>query len=329
MSASGRRWLIYALGGGWGHLTRAASLARAAQSRHRVRVLTNSPYVTQVAKAMPELDLIALDPSLTAATARSYAVRQIEAADPGCLIVDTFPRGLGGELANLLGSIKATKVLIHRDLNPHYVEEAELHEFVRSTYDLVLIPGEDEAGAFADLHKAVVTEPWLIRDPPQNHQRAGQPRIVVCASGNSDELHWYGAVVACLRELDTRVEVRCVAPTCPPGCPPECWVQHWPAADLYSSADVVIGSAGYNTIHECMAHQVPLIAHPWPRKYDRQWLRASRAAKRGSVTIVEDPGEAAEAAMRQLTQVTSPRCAVDFQNGAISAVLWIEQAAAV
>jgi len=45
---------------------------------------------------------------------------------------------------------------------------------------------------------------------------------------------------------------------------------------------------------------VPLIARPWPRKYDRQWLRARRAASRGAVTIVKEPAEAAGAAIRQL-----------------------------
>nr|AAK64436.1 unknown [Myxococcus xanthus DZF1] len=38
------RWLVYALGGGMGHLTRASALARAASRRgHAVVLLTNSP----------------------------------------------------------------------------------------------------------------------------------------------------------------------------------------------------------------------------------------------------------------------------------------------
>jgi predicted glycosyltransferase len=316
-------WLIYALGGGWGHLTRAASLARVARERHRIRIITNSPYATRVARAMPELNLIVLDPSLETAKARVRAVQEIEASECGCLIVDTFPRGLGGELAKLLGSLKAKKVLIQRDLNPRYVVEAALRDFVQSTYDLVLIPGEGETGVLSNLPAAVITKPWLIRDPQPHREHNGKGRILVCASGEIAELPWYGAVVSSLLSHSPAVDVRCVAPTCPSGCPHENWVEHWPAADLYPEADVVIGCAGYNTIHECAAYQIPLIARPWPRKYDRQWLRARRAAKRGTVTIVEKPQDAADAAIRQLEQLPPRTLPIDFQNGVAEATYLI------
>ena len=44
------RWLIYALGGGLGHLSRAIALARvAARAAGRtIRVLTNSPFAASV-----------------------------------------------------------------------------------------------------------------------------------------------------------------------------------------------------------------------------------------------------------------------------------------
>jgi predicted glycosyltransferase len=323
MAARGGHWLIYALGGGWGHLTRAVSLARVALTQHRVRILTNSPYADRVRKALPELELIALDPSLDVATARRETIRHIEAAPPECLIVDTFPRGLGGELAGLLQSLAATKVLVHRDLNPRYVTQAGLREFVRSTYDLVLIPGQGEGSAFTDLPAAVITKPWLIVDPPAASTLGQQPRVVVCASGHACELAWYGSVVAELRALDPRVNVRCVAPTCPPGCPEECWMEHWPAADLYAAAHAVIGGAGYNTIYECAACQVPLIARPWPRKYDRQWLRARRAATNGRVTIVKTPKEAAQAALDQIRRPQPRRFVVEIQNGARDAAALI------
>ncbi len=325
MAARNGLWLIYALGGGWGHLTRAASLARVAQPHHRIRILTNSPYASQVAKAVPELDLIAFDPSLEAAKARNCAIQEIETADCSCLIVDTFPRGLGGELAGLVPSMTVSKVLIHRDLSPRYVAEAGLRDFVRFTYDLVLIPGEGEASIFVDLPATAITKPWLIRDPQPKRRQGRKRRILVCASGQTSEMPWYGAVVACLRAHYPRVDVHCVAPTCPPGCPQELWIEHWPATDLYPTADIVVGGAGYNTIHECEAYQVPLIAHPWPRKYDRQWLRARRAAKRGAVTIVENPREAAEAAIRQLEQMPLRRLPIDFRNGTADAFGLIER----
>jgi UDP:flavonoid glycosyltransferase YjiC (YdhE family) len=327
--ASSGLWLIYALGGGWGHLTRAVSLARVACSRHRVRILTNSPYAPKVANALPRLEIVAMDPSLTLAKAREQLIQHIQATDVCCLIVDTFPRGLGGELANIIDSLAATKVLVHRDLSPSYVSEAKLRAFVRSTYDLICIPGKGEGAAFADLPAAVVTEPWLIRNPPSERCLDQQRRVLVCAAGTTEELAWYGALVALLRKLDSTLDIRCVAPSCPPGCPKELWIEHWPAVDLFPTADVVIGGAGYNTIHECVAWQVPLIAHPWPRKYDRQWLRAQRAERCGSVTVAKKLNAAAEAALRQLKQPPPRRIRTEIQNGVTDAITLIERATTI
>ena len=317
-------WLIYALGGGWGHLTRAAALARIACARNQVRILTNSPYAPQVRRALPELDIVALDPALPATTVREQVIQYVRAADPRCFIVDTFPRGLGGELAGIIHSLEATTVLVHRDLSPRYVAEAKLRALVRSAYDLILVPGKGEGNAFADLPQAVVTEPWLIRNPPPECCLVRERSVLICASGTTEELSWYGAAVASLRALDARLEIRCVAPVCPPGCPRKLWIAHWPAIDLYADAGVVVGGAGYNTIHECLAWQVPLIAHPWPRKYDRQWLRAQQAASRGSVTVVKKPSEAAEAAIQQLSQAPAYRSHHPI-NGVSDAITRIER----
>jgi len=299
-------------------------------SQPGVRILTNSPFAAQVQSAFPQLDLVILDPALPVHIAREHARKEIETAAPACLIVDTFPRGLGGELAGLLNSLAATKVLVHRDLNPRYVAEANLCGFVKSTYDLILIPGESEGRAFAKLPNAVVTEPWLIRnaDDLPSRSRARQllkieddlrPCILVCASGTAGELSWFGDVISELLARNPRAAIRCVAPTCPADCPRECWIEYWPAADLYPATDVVIGGAGYNTIYECLAYNVPLIARPWPRLYDRQWLRARRAAQRGRVNIVKQPDQAASEAIRELNREPRPREA-NFRNGAFEAI---------
>jgi hypothetical protein len=45
-------------------------------------------------------------------------------------------------------------------------------------------------------------------------------------------------------------------------------VAYYPAMDLLAQADLVISGGGYNTVHECLALNVPLVAIPWPRLYD-------------------------------------------------------------
>ena len=148
--------------------------------------------------------------------------------------------------------------------------------------------------------------------------------IAICAAGNLEELAWYGAVVSQLLECAPRYNVRCIAPTRPDACPPECWVEYWPAMDLYASADVVIGGAGYNSIYECMACGVPLVARAWPRKYDRQRLRSHRAAGQACIRIVDDLNQAVAAALT-LCGIGLRPALPHFENGAPEAVANIRQ----
>ncbi len=289
------RIVIYALGGGWGHLTRAISLAGALPP---ALILTNSPYAGIISAAMPQL-------VIEAVVTRQQAVRRIEEIAPRILIVDTFPRGLGGELTAFLAKCPARKVLIHRDLAPDYIEwAANLPNFVATHYDLILCPGE--SGPFSNLPEARLTSPWLVRPPVPVPNQAP---VVVCAAGNVEELSWYGEVCSF---LSTKIEFQCLAAERPAGCPRGNWICHWPAIDFIAGAQVVIGGAGYNTVYECVVTGTPLIARPWPRKYDRQQLRAGRHP---NITIVDTPSEAASAAL--IHRAPTPR--PDFSNGALDA----------
>lgn len=312
-----QRWLIYALGGGFGHLTRACALARAAFPDTQVRILTNSQYASHVASAAPEVNMMAAQEFESA----------LSAAD--CLIVDTFPRGLAGELVNILPTFSGLKVFVRRDLNPDYVAKYNVDAFVGRSYDLALIAGDASGPHHTRQQPGVMTAPWLIRSTRElpDRERARQllglgyerPCVLVCAAGNVEELGWYGATVAGLLEYAQRCEVRCVSPSRPDGCPPEFWIQYWPAMDLYSAAAVLIGGAGYNTVYESLACGIPLVARPWPRKYDRQSLRAGRGAAR----IVDTPQQAISAAM-DLLRGPRPRPS-GAENGALQAVAQIRE----
>ncbi len=322
-------WLIYALGGGWGHLTRAIALARIAQRGRPVRILTNSPYAEIARRSLPELDLVALNDRAAAEETRAEVFRQIAESRPECLIVDTFPRGIGGELAPLLASgLHAARVLIHRDLNPRYVESARLREFVAAHYDQVLVPGAGEGSQLGEAARTFETLPWLVRSAgeiPDGRRAKEALRLhedrcmLVCASGKAEELEWYGAAAEELRRQACPLPVRCVAAE----GEGECWVRYWPAMDLFGCTAVVIGGAGYNTVQECLAWDVPLVARPWPRAYDRQELRARRASARGRVIVVRAPEEAARAALEEIRD--RPPGVASFANGTVEAVERIAQ----
>lgn len=278
-------WLIYALGGGWGHLNRAISLGhRAAQ--HRVRILTNSPYASWVQEQLQEnvlpaqashLELQLLSAQAEPAESRHQVQEQILNTEYDGLIVDTFPRGLGGELVACLPTLNIPKILIHRALNPDYVAAKDIVPWVAQQYDLVLVPGERDNACCADLPQTTTTEPWVMLSHPElDPPNRSQPLVVVSAAGNPDELPFWGNLTAKIQTRFPQVTVRCLAFQQPPHCPEECWVQHWPGMVVLQQADVIVGGAGYNTIFEAAALGIPLISFSLDRRYDDQRQRANR-----------------------------------------------------
>ncbi|MEB3882917.1 hypothetical protein [Lyngbya sp. CCY1209] len=330
-------WFIYALGGGWGHLNRTLSLGRVAATR-RVRILTNSPYWLKM-RELPsdfkgEVDWIAAD----TADIRGQIREQLLGDRYSCLIVDTFPRGLGGELVEVLSRRSDFKrVLIHRDLNPDYVRRDDLISFVAEHFDLILIPGEGENLPFANLPQVRSTEPWLSRNSWELPDRAtarsqlglaaktANKTVLILASGRAEELNFYGEVTVRLAG-QKNLDVRCISAIQPPNCPPELWRFHYPAFEYFVAADVVVGSGGYNTVYECQALGIPLVSRPFRRLYDRQLQRLNRIVgdpRRSPAIIVGDADMAVEA-VAALLPLALPRN-LRYENGAIAAVEAIEE----
>lgn len=280
-------WLIYALGGGWGHLTRALSLGRIAANHIKVRIITNSPYAQQVGD---EGCLVHWIPDNIGFSATCKQVREILCnTHYNRLIIDTFPRGLGGELADILPQLHyLPRILIHRDINPRYVTAKGLRSFVVENFDLVIVPGEGEDLSLCDLPCVQHTAPWLIRNAWELPDRItvrshilkvdqSVKTILVCATGQASELHIFGQIALNLHKNFPKYAVRILAANCPANCPQVLWISHQPGIECLIAADVVVGGAGYNTVYECVSVGVPLVALAFPRLYDRQAKRASKA----------------------------------------------------
>jgi len=134
-------WLIYAMGGGWGHLTRSLALARVAASKYDVHILTNSPYADLVTNSpvwqndnfkginIIKPESIRSQSNESTSTSKhnpaELLAAEIEAIVErhaiSFLVVDTFPRGILGELPQLLPRLgKTNLVLVQRDISPDY-----------------------------------------------------------------------------------------------------------------------------------------------------------------------------------------------------------------
>jgi hypothetical protein len=279
------RWLLYALGGGMGHLTRASALARAAARRgHAVSLLINSAFAPGLpleAVLGPDVRVHRLGPEVGKADVREAVARWLEAEPPDVFIVDTFPRGLGGELVTLLPGLRVPRVLVHRDLNPAYVERFDVARAVED-FNLLLLPGED--APFSKHPRAVRTSPWLLLEPgellPRAEARARlgipledvRPVVAVMGCGTAAEVEEAGTVASRLQaRLDGSAWVRWLVPPGVAAAGPR--VPVWPALAVLPGVDVLVGAGGYNTVQEARATGTPLVALARPRLYDRQALR--------------------------------------------------------
>ncbi|GAB4232202.1 MAG: hypothetical protein Kow00121_60330 [Elainellaceae cyanobacterium] len=338
-------WFIYALGSGWGHLNRAVALGRAIARQHSVVILTNSIYADRVNVWLQQranwepVPCLYKIPTNASVERTQVLVQELLLHTPhACLVVDTFPRGLVGELVNVLPQQQqTTHIWVHRDLNPNYIAAKPVLEFVCSWYDAILVPGEENV-PLADLPQVIHTSPWLILNadelPPWIEARsylqiprlASQPvppTLLVCAAGQPAELEFFGDLTMQLTRCFPDCTVRCLAATCPPNCLPDFWITHYPGMECWLAADIVIGAAGYNTVYECAALGIPLVAFNFPRLYDRQARRASRWTY-----WVQQPAEAISA-IQTLLQQKAQISAIgkphqpDYINGAIGASLYI------
>jgi hypothetical protein len=257
-----------------------------------------------------------------------------------CLIVDTFPRGLGGELADILPELPhLPKILIHRDLCPEYVLAKNLRSFVVRHFDAAIVPGEGEDVPLADLPIVRHTSPWLIRNAEElNIDRSRQllritseePRktILVYTSGKLSELTLFGAIARSLVAAFPECTVRCLAPVLPPQCPSDIWVSHWPGIECLPAADIVVGGGGYNTVSESRALGIPLIAFAFKRLYDRQLQRVSATSHAIEIFDGRDVAYYVStliAAVRSLLNRTPKSTIPHYENGAVAALQAIEQ----
>lgn len=272
----------------------------------------NSPYAATVQAALnrSHIQLHPLPHNSSPQSTHEYVQQWLEQAPFTRLIVDTFPRGLVGDLVDVLQMVDTPRCWVHRDLKLDYIAVKGIADFVQQHYELVLVPGE-AAAPLQHLAHACVTAPWLLRDGVellavreslQNRLNVDglRPLLIVCATGQPGELQLFGDVTRQLAQQFPACLVRCLAHECPPNCPAELWIAHWPGIEVLQLADVVIGGAGYHTVYECAALNVPLVALPLRRKYDRQAERAT-----GLSIPVRNQAECIEAVGWILDQILS------------------------
>lgn len=342
-----RRWLLYALGGGLGHLTRAVALSRAAarypgdgeRPRTEIVLLTNSPFAGDL-PISNEIGgshrVVTLCPELSRDETAARVIDLVQSERYDALVVDTFPRGLGGELFEILPELACQKVLVHRDLSPRYCERFKLREFVQH-FDRLLVPGE--SAPFEDSPHAIRTEPWLIRDESELLPSAEARRILKVESDTLPVV----AVIGCGR-LDEIKQMRCLATQLTSEFASVAAVRFitlsrhgddqpvsqshsglttislWPFFQAIRGVSLIVGSGGYNSVHEARATRTKFIGLSWPRLYDRQQRRLSECERAADFQQVRQQVSGALASFSHRSSNSPPR----YRNGVHKAIETVE-----
>ncbi len=321
------RCLYYAFGGGLGHATRAIALAR--QLRRMVGgdhyVLVNTPLAeTLISAGEAGVSIEPLSPHAGAGRALEFVASWFDRLRPHLLIVDTFPRGLGGELAVLLLEWPGLPcVLIGRVLPREYVERYELARMVGERYELAIAAGE--ASRLVQSCGGITTAPFLIRDWAELPSRQEAARILRSHGDRSVVLLVGSGTVEECREMhrlanELAGQWRSELPPLRLACPEGAWserrdvphlamIEHYPLMEVLPAVRLLIGGAGCNLVHESRAVGVPGLFVPRERKYDNQSGRLERDERLN--------GNMLAAICRELGKV---RPAIrEFSNGAVEA----------
>lgn len=295
--------LVYALGGGLGHLQRAIAISRRLKKSARVEILTNSPFsafatneglaVTTLSGQKDEIERSAL--------------RALEKAKADLIVVDTFPAGPTGELSRFEKTLPPKRCLIHRRLWSYKVPKPwPAFQFIIDCEPAVATAKELSAAEIArscQCDDICQVGPVLVRSYEELKTRE-QARKTLGLSHDEKILlvyhHGYQKEVEalfrnCLKAFarvspkNWRLLLASLRPLVDESLK-ENHISYWPLVELLLGVDGVITAGGYHSWYEAAMSQKAAIVIPMSRKFDLQLTRVS-----GATSIVRSPEELEEA----------------------------------
>lgn len=271
--------LYYALGGGLGHLVRARAFLHTLGLEGEATLFTSSRFAgdPRVTGGLPAVRVPgALDGDRDGL--RTFLEETLEDTGATRLVVDAFPAGLLGELAEW--APPPGLVLWH---------VARLLRWSRYAADAsARLPRYDRTFVVEELHdehrralEAVSGDlrPLDLVDPPAPPpDPIAGPYVLVVHSGPDEETL---DLVACARELAAAggrgARVVLASPSRPEALPADVeWCDSFPATGLFPAAERIVAAAGFNAVRQTEPFRAKRFLVPYPRRFDDPFARAAR-----------------------------------------------------
>lgn len=270
--------LYYALGGGLGHLVRARAFLHTLGLERDATLFTSSRFADD-SRVTGGLPVVRVPSSLDGDRDGLRTFLEATLAKTGAthLVVDAFPAGLLGELAEW--APPAGLVLWH---------VARLLRWDRYSADASgRLPRFDLTFVVEALHaehrralEATSRElrPLGLVDPPSPPPEPIEgPHVLVVHSGPDEETL---DLVACARELAAAggrgARVVLASPARPASLPADVeWRGAFPATGLFPAADRIVVAAGFNAVRQTEPFRAKRFLVPYPRRFDDPFARAA------------------------------------------------------
>lgn len=307
--------VVYADGGGLGHLTRVQALRHTLGLTGEIVVLTSSHHVEdpRVAEGLRVVPIRIRRDDLAAR--RSWLQRTLVDLTPSRLIVDAFPAGLAGEIDvdTVPSSIEVVHVarLLRWPVYRRILPDAAVRP--ARTYLLEPLHADhlDHLVGHTDHleHLDLLDPPTTVTDPApwepveaeldRRGAPVGRPRWLVAHTGPAAEvadLVAYARDQAAAEGVSPVLVVATAPDAAPAPAPDLVVVDRYPVWPLFAGADRVVTAAGFNTMRQLAGHRARHRFVAMPRRFDDQFERARRARRDAGAVVGPEPEPAPEPA---------------------------------
>lgn len=283
--------VVYADGGGLGHLTRVQSLRHTLGLDGPVTVVTSSVHADddRVVGGLRTVALTIRRDDLAAR--RSWLQRTLAELEPTLIVVDAFPAGLGGEIDATTVPISVPLVHVARLLRWSAYRRVLPRDPVRYERSYVLEPLHAEHQRHLVERSGDVLALDLVDPPPEGSMSAlsawpaaapagDRPRWLIAHAGPASEVAELVAYARDQAEAESVTPILVVASplgAAPPAAPDLVLLDRYPVWPLFGSADRIVTAAGFNVMRQLAGHRDRHRFVAMPRRYDDQPERARRA----------------------------------------------------